>query len=266
MHETSTGDAADSGPVVLITGASRGIGAETARLLSRQAGARVIVNYREKRRRADAVVADVTGAGGSALALRADLTRPDEVGSMLAAARSAWGRIDVLILNASGGMERDADAGYALRLNRDAQLGLVDAAAGLMPPGARIVFVTSHQAHFHGQRPVISAYEPVARSKRAGEDALRERIPELSGRGIDLVVVSGDMIEGTTTVMLLDRAQPGLVSARRAQAGRIPTIEEFAAAVAAAATGRHPTGHTIYIGGPDYLTAGLAAGPEGAGG
>jgi 3-oxoacyl-[acyl-carrier protein] reductase len=260
MQEKST--RRPGGPVVLITGASRGIGAETARLLSRQAGARIIVNYREKRRRADGVVADITGAGGTALALPADITRPDEVGSMLAAVRADWGRIDVLILNASGGMERDADAGYALRLNRDAQLGLIDAAAGLMPPGARIVFVTSHQAHFHGQQPVIGAYEPVARSKRAGEDALRARIPELSGHGIDLVVVSGDMIEGTTTVMLLDRAQPGLVSARRAQVGRIPTIEEFAAAVAAAAVGRHPTGHTIYVGGPDYLTAS----PGGVGG
>jgi NAD(P)-dependent dehydrogenase (short-subunit alcohol dehydrogenase family) len=256
MQEANTGDVKNSGPVVLITGASRGIGAETARLLSRRAGARIIVNYREKRRRADGVVAGITDAGGTALALRADLTRPDEVDSMLAAAKTAWGCIDVLILNASGGMERDADPGYALRLNRDAQLGLVDAAAGLMPPGARIVFVTSHQAHFHGQRPVIGAYEPVARSKRAGEDALRARIPELSGRGIDLTVVSGDMIEGTTTVMLLDRAQPGLVSARRAQVGRIPTIEEFAVAVASAAAGDHPTGHTIYVGGPNYLAAG----------
>lgn len=78
-------------------------------------------------------------------------------------------------------------------------------------------------------------------------------IPELSARSIDLVVVSGDMIEGTTTVMLLDRAQPGIVSTRRGQAGTIPTIGEFAAAVAGAATARYPTGHTIYVGGDDYL-------------
>lgn len=143
MAEARSGPAG-SGPVILITGASRGIGAATARLLSRQAGARIVVNYREKQRRADAVVADVTGSGGEALAAQADLTDAVEVDRMLALITTTYGRIDVLILNASGGMERDADPGYALRLNRDAQLSLAAAAADLMPAGGRIVFVTSH--------------------------------------------------------------------------------------------------------------------------
>ena len=241
----------DSGLVVLITGASRGIGAQTARQLSTQAGARIAVNYREKQRRADRVVADIVSSGGEAMAVRADLTKPDEVSQMLATIKAEWGRIDRLILNASGGMERDADAGYALRLNRDAQVNLVTSAVELMPAGSRIVFVTSHQAHFHGDhgdQPTISAYEPVALSKRAGEDALRAKIGELTQRSIDLVVVSGDMIEGTTTVMLLERAVPGIVDARREQVGEIPTVEEFAAAVTSAALVPHPTGHTIYVG------------------
>ena len=66
----------DSGLVVLITGASRGIGAQTARQLSTQAGARIAVNYREKQRRADRVVADIVSSGGEAMAVRADLTNP----------------------------------------------------------------------------------------------------------------------------------------------------------------------------------------------
>jgi 3-oxoacyl-[acyl-carrier protein] reductase len=243
----------DSRLVVLITGVSRGIGAETARQLSRQAGARIAVNYREKQRRADRVVADIVNSGGEALAVQADVTRPDQVSRMLATVKGALGPIDRLVLNASGGMERDADPGYALRLNRDAQVSLVSNAAELMPAGARIVFVTSHQAHFHGDQPSIGAYEPVALSKRAGEDALRAMIPELAQRSIDLVVVSGDMIEGTTTVMLLERAHPGVVNARRGRVGQIPTVEEFAAAVASAVLTRHPTGHTIYVGGSDYL-------------
>jgi 3-oxoacyl-[acyl-carrier protein] reductase len=253
MSETNGRDG--SGLVVLITGASRGIGAEAARQLSKQAAARIAVNYREKRRRADQVVADIISGGGEAIAVQADLTRPDEVQQMLVAIKATWGRIDRLILNASGGMERDADPGYALRLNRDAQVSLADSAASLMPAGARIVFVTSHQAHFHGDQPTIGAYEPVARSKRAGEDALRAMIPELTQRSIDLVVVSGDMIEGTTTVMLLERAAPGIVDARKDQVGDIPTVGEFAAAVTSAALARHPTGHTIYVGGSDYLQA-----------
>jgi 3-oxoacyl-[acyl-carrier protein] reductase len=196
-------------------------------------------------------VAAIEAGGGQALALQADLTNSGATGEMMGKIKATYGRIDVLILNASGGMERDVDPGYALRLNRDAQLSLVDRAMDLMRPGSRIVFVTSHQAHFHGSLQVIDAYEPVARSKRAGEDALRARIPELTARGIDLVVVSGDMIEGTITVVLLERASPGIVDARRSQVGQIPTVKEFASAVASAATAAHPTGHTVYVGGHD---------------
>jgi len=195
------------------------------------------------------VVREIEEHGGRAVAVQADLTDAAQLDAMFEQVE----RVDVLVLNASGGMERDADPGYALRLNRDAQLAVVDRAAGRMPPGSRVVFVTSHQAHFHGRRPGVDAYENVARSKRAGEDALRERLPWLAGRGIGLVVVSGDMIDGTITVTLLNRMQPGLIDARRAEAGTIPTVEEFAAEVAAAAVAEVPDGHTIYVGGADYL-------------
>jgi hypothetical protein len=72
-----------------------------------------------------------------------------------------------------------------------------------------VVFVTSHQAHFIDTVPTMPEYEPVARSKNAGELALRALLPNLEDRGISLVVVSGDMIEGTVTATLLDRANPG---------------------------------------------------------
>lgn len=241
-----------AGRVALVTGASRGIGAETARLLA-AAGARVFVNYREKVRRAGRVVEEITEAGGVAFAVGADLTDPAAVRAMIEDIRERCGRLDLLVLNASGGMERDAGPDYALRLNRDAQLSLVDAALPVLAPSARIVFVTSHDAHFHGDRPTFDAYEPVAASKRAGEDALRQRIPDLTARGITLVIVSGDMIEGTITPTLLERRHPGAIEARRAQAGSLPTVAEFAAEVAAAATAPVDSGHTVYVGGEDYL-------------
>jgi 3-oxoacyl-[acyl-carrier protein] reductase len=115
------------------------------------------------------------------------------------------------------------------------------------------VFVTSHQAHFINSVPTMPAYEPVARSKRAGEDALRELIPNLAEKGISLVVVSGDMIEGTVTATLLDRSTPGAIEARRAEAGKLYSVEEFAQVVAGMATADVESGHTEYAGGADYF-------------
>jgi hypothetical protein len=133
-------------------------------------------------------------------------------------------------------------------LNRDAQLSVLDAALPIIPPGGRVVFVTSHQAHFIRDVPTIPEYEPVAVSKRAGEDALRARIPQLDERGIGFVVVSGDMIEGTITATLLERANPGAISARREGAGRLYNVSEFAAEVARAAVDPIPPEHERLVG------------------
>lgn len=241
-----------AGRSALVTGSSRGIGAETARILAGW-GARVAVTYRDKARRAEAVAAAVREAGGKAMTVRADLTDRAAVAAMASVVGERFGKLDLLVLNASGGMERGVDPGYALRLNRDAQVDTLTALLPLMPPGSRVVFVTSHQAHFIADRPTLPAYDPVARSKRAGEDALRARIGELAGRGISLVVVSGDMIEGTITATLLERGSPGAVDARRARAGHLSTVPEFAAEVAGATVAEVETGHTVYIGGADYL-------------
>jgi hypothetical protein len=63
------------------------------------------------------------------------------------------------------------------------------------------------------------------------------------------------MIEGTITVTLLERAQPGTIAARLAQIGEIPTIAQFAIEVVAAATDPHAPGHKVYVGGADYLSS-----------
>jgi hypothetical protein len=91
-------------------------------------------------------------------------------------------------------------------------------------------------------------YEPVALSKRAGEDALRAKLPEFEASGVEFVVVSGDMIEGTITATLLERANPGAIDARKQEAGRLYNVAEFAAEVAAAATDPMPADHTRYVG------------------
>lgn len=238
--------------VALVTGASRGIGADTARMLAAN-GDYVVINYREKAKRARAVVDSIVQAGGSASVLGADVSDSMAVDRMAAEVAEQFGRLDVLVLNASGGLEVGAEPGYAMSINRDAQVLIVKRMLPLMAPGSRIIFVTSHQAHFHGRKPVPAEYEPIAESKRAGEDALRAMTPTLSAQGITLTVVSGDMIDGTIIVRLLERRDPGAVAARRDH-GSLPTVEEFARAIVNAAMSEVETGHTVYVGGSDYLS------------
>lgn len=236
------------GKTAIVTGSSRGVGADVAKFLAAE-GAAVVVNYRQKAPRANKVVAQIEEAGGRAVAVGADLTTQEGVHALVSAAMENFGSLDLLILNASGGMESGMAEDYALQLNRDAQLNMVNAALPVMTPGSRVVFVTSHQAHFIESVPTMPEYEPVARSKRAGEDALRAFIPNLAEHGLSLVVVSGDMIEGTVTATLLDRANPGAIEARREAAGRLYSVSEFAAEITAVATADVPSGHTEYVGG-----------------
>ena len=76
--------------VALITGASRGIGAATARVLAER-GFRVVVNYRSSAEEAEEVVADITAAGGEAIAIKADVTVPGDVSAMTDEIRTALG-------------------------------------------------------------------------------------------------------------------------------------------------------------------------------
>ncbi|HET6303019.1 SDR family oxidoreductase [Microbacterium sp.] len=235
------------GKTALVTGSSRGIGADTARYLA-QAGADVVINYRNKAPRAEKLANELRELGVQVLVVGADLTDEDSVAAMFAEVERAFGGLDILVLNASGGMESGMGEDYALRLNRDAQLRVLDAALPLLRDGSRVVFVTSRQAHFIRTTPTMPEYEPVALSKRAGEDALRERIPELAERGIGFVVVSGDMIEGTITATLLERANPGAIASRRESAGRLYNVSEFAAEVAQAAVDPIPDDNTRLVG------------------
>ncbi|MDN4639547.1 SDR family oxidoreductase [Agreia sp. PsM10] len=232
---------------VLVTGSSRGIGADTVSYFA-AAGARVAINFRNKEARALKLAAKIAESGGEAITVGADLTDPSSVAQLFERIQSEFGGLDVLVLNASGGMEGGMAADYAMTLNRDAQLNVLTSAVPLLAPGSRVVFVTSHQAHFIHTTETMPEYVPVALSKRAGEDALRALIPELDEKGIEFVVVSGDMIEGTITATLLERANPGAISSRKESAGRLYNVGEFAAEVALAAVEPIPVNHTRYVG------------------
>lgn len=236
-----------AGKRALVTGSSRGIGADTASYFA-AAGARVAINYRNKQARALKLVAQISDAGGDAIAIGADLTDQQSVAALVEAVKEEFGGLDILVLNASGGMEGGMAADYAMQLNRDAQVNVLAGIRPLLSSGSRVVFVTSHQAHFIRTVETMPEYLQVALSKRAGEDALRELIPSLEADGIEFVVVSGDMIEGTITATLLQRANPEAIQSRKDVAGRLYNVGEFAAEVALAAVEPVPEDHTRYVG------------------
>ncbi|SFS67454.1 SDR family NAD(P)-dependent oxidoreductase [Paenibacillus sp. BC26] len=93
------------GKVILITGATSGIGRATAELLALK-GAKVVVNYRSDENRAVEVVNHIREIGGEALSVQADVTQKEQVEKMVEQVISTFGKIDVLVNNAAGGVRQ----------------------------------------------------------------------------------------------------------------------------------------------------------------
>jgi 3-oxoacyl-[acyl-carrier protein] reductase len=91
--------------VAIVTGGSRGIGAAVSRALAAK-GVRVVVNYRERAEPAEALVAELAQAGHEAVAVGADVSTPAGAGALAGAAMDRFGRVDVLVNNASPFIER----------------------------------------------------------------------------------------------------------------------------------------------------------------
>ncbi|HPF60193.1 MAG TPA: SDR family NAD(P)-dependent oxidoreductase, partial [Candidatus Competibacteraceae bacterium] len=102
---SNTQEQALTGQRALVTGASSGIGAAIAKALA-AAGAKVVVNYAGGADRAQTVAGQIKAAGGEAMAIRADVSREDEVEAMFAGMIETWGSVDILVNNA--GLQKDA--------------------------------------------------------------------------------------------------------------------------------------------------------------
>lgn len=90
--------------VAIVTGASRGIGRAIAKALA-HSGANVVVNYASSGEAAEQVVTEITTAGGNAIALQADVSKADQVDSLVNATLEKWNSVDILVNNA--GITRD---------------------------------------------------------------------------------------------------------------------------------------------------------------
>jgi 3-oxoacyl-[acyl-carrier protein] reductase len=102
-----------SGRVALVTGASRGIGQAIASTLA-QAGATVVINYREQQQAASEAVAAIQADGGTALTAQADISNSADVEHLLKTTLDTYGHIDILVNNA--GITRD---GLLLRMKEE---------------------------------------------------------------------------------------------------------------------------------------------------
>src|SRR5260370_2344787 len=138
----------------------------------------VAITYHNKAARASQVVKEMTQQGARAVAGCCDITQQADIERLFATLSDWSGRLDLLVLNAAGGLERDlvtTDPSYPMHINRDAQLALLDSALPLMLEGGVVVFVTSHWAHLHGQVHYVPPYAPVPQTKHPGHQPLHAR-------------------------------------------------------------------------------------------
>jgi 3-oxoacyl-[acyl-carrier protein] reductase len=108
------------GKVAIVTGASRGIGRAVALALAAE-GASVAINYASSNAAAEALVVEIQAAGAEAIALQADVSKANQVESLVAAVMAKWGRVDVLVNNA--GITRDT---LLMRMDLEQWQGVID--------------------------------------------------------------------------------------------------------------------------------------------
>src|ERR1700756_3696059 len=85
--------------VAVVTGASKGIGADIAKALAAE-GAAVVVNYASSKAGADKVVAEITRGGGKAVAVQGDVSKKADISRLFAETKKAFGQLDILVNNA----------------------------------------------------------------------------------------------------------------------------------------------------------------------
>jgi 3-oxoacyl-[acyl-carrier protein] reductase len=197
-----------NGKAAIVTGASRGIGAAIAQRLAAD-GFAVVVNFAGKADEANAQVAQIQKAGGTAIALHADVSNPDAVRALFDGAEKAFGSVDVLVNNA-GIMQlspiAEADDAFFDRhiaINLKGVFNGMREAAKRMRGGGRIISFSSS---------VVGLYQPtygVYAATKGGVEAMTHVLAnEMRGRNITVNVVAPGP---TGTDLFLTGKSPELV-------------------------------------------------------
>jgi len=217
------------GKTALVTGAARNIGRATALRLA-ASGANVVVNAVQDREAAEAVKAEIEGAGGRAITALADVTDRAAVRDMVDAAGAAFGGVDILVCNASArGQVPFLEMDYAawrrvIEISLDGTFHLAQAVLPTMIDRGWGRIVTLGGISWHvGFRN--RANNLVAKSGLTG--LTRALAAEFSGRGVTVNMVSPGMIDTVRP------ASAGALPPRETQppVGRMGSVDEIASAV-----------------------------------
>ncbi len=216
-----------SGKIVLVTGASRGIGKSIALEFARR-GADIAFNYLRNHSAAEKTKQDIEHLGVRCLKVKAHLGDPEKICELFNRLEEKFGKLDVLINNAASGVQRDAQEletkhwDWAMNINARAPWLCAKEAVRLMTEGGSIVNITSE-----GSRKVLPYYLSVGTSKAALEALTRYLAVELAPNGINVNAVSGGYVE--TGALETFPNKETMVSAGKATlSGRMITGEDIA--------------------------------------
>jgi 3-oxoacyl-[acyl-carrier protein] reductase len=179
-----------TGKAAIVTGSSKGIGAGIALRLAAD-GAQVVVNYARSAAEADVVVNKILSAGGRAVSVKADISKPAEIAPLIDAAIAAFGRLDILINNAGvykgDSLETVTAESFDehFHLNVRGPLLTTQAAARVMPAGGVIVNISSGLAQ--SPYPTVHVY---CATKGALNTLTRSLAMELGPRSIRVVGIA----------------------------------------------------------------------------